>query len=326
MIEQLALSNFTASEPHGNDCIQLWFGGGSRNRQMVYTVFPGITVQKYIFHMERCPCVFYYADNSFSIDWCREGRIEWMSQDDTLSSLGEREVCLSARSSYVGCYEFSTQSYRGVTVSVQVEKAKQTLEQLQPYFHMNPEALYRTLKSRNREAIIRAEPEIEQIFLALETLCEQENLEGLRIKVLELLLLLPELAKQPGQRPEYAYFPKSVTDKVRAIKEELCRDGSGRKPLAEIAARYQLSESMLKRCFRAMYGNSIYAFVKSHRLRAAAQALMETNRPIMDIAMEAGYENPSKFSAAFRKQYGMSPKEFRATHSANPGEFLTGLD
>ena len=36
-------------------------------------------------------------------------------------------------------------------------------------------------------------------------------------------------------------------------------------------------------------------------------------RPILEVAMELGYESPSAFSAMFRRELGVSPSSFRAT-------------
>jgi AraC-like DNA-binding protein len=35
-------------------------------------------------------------------------------------------------------------------------------------------------------------------------------------------------------------------------------------------------------------------------------------RPILEVAMELGYESPSAFSAMFRRELGVSPSHFRA--------------
>ena len=46
----------------------------------------------------------------------------------------------------------------------------------------------------------------------------------------------------------------------------------------------------------------------------AADKLMETELSIMEIAMMFGYENCSKFAAAFRGELGTSPSDYRKRH------------
>ena len=42
-----------------------------------------------------------------------------------------------------------------------------------------------------------------------------------------------------------------------------------------------------------------------------ANALEETTQPVMDIAMDNGFDNISYFNLQFRRAFGMTPREFR---------------
>ena len=44
----------------------------------------------------------------------------------------------------------------------------------------------------------------------------------------------------------------------------------------------------------------------------AAALLRETDRTVLDIACQFGYDNASKFARAFRDVIGVSPREYRA--------------
>ncbi len=313
MIETLGLSNYTSSQQQNRDCVQLHFGEGEReqSRQMVYTIFPGITVQTSFLRTDRLACDFKYADKTISIDYCLSGKVEWETKNEVFCSMGPGEIRISSQGAWEGDYHFPTGSYQGVTVTLQVEEARKSLEGLQPWFFVDPEAILKQVDLRKRDVVVTADQGLNHIFQVMMMLCNRGDMSGVRIQVLEILLMLPPRIGQLTQESERPYFPKSVVDKVRAIKEELCEDMNAHRSLTELAEAYQISETMLKRCFRMMYGNSVYAFVKNHRLQTAAHALAETNRPIMEIALETGYENPSKFSAAFRKCYGRSPREYR---------------
>ena len=54
--------------------------------------------------------------------------------------------------------------------------------------------------------------------------------------------------------------------------------------------------------------------IKEYRLEQAAVELVRSAKPITQIAQNAGYDNASKFSEAFRKRYGTTPSQYR-THA-----------
>ena len=60
-----------------------------------------------------------------------------------------------------------------------------------------------------------------------------------------------------------------------------------------------------------MYGTSIAAHLKEHRLEKATQLLRETDLTMAEIARQVGYESQSKFTAAFKEQYGLLPTAYR---------------
>ena len=51
--------------------------------------------------------------------------------------------------------------------------------------------------------------------------------------------------------------------------------------------------------------------MKEHRMERAAALLRETDLSVAEIAGQVGYESQSKFTAAFKEQFGQLPKEYR---------------
>jgi AraC family transcriptional regulator len=67
------------------------------------------------------------------------------------------------------------------------------------------------------------------------------------------------------------------------------------------------------RVFSGLVGESLSAHVRRLRLERAAGELRWTERSIIDIALDAGYEAPEPFTRAFRGLFGMPPSRFRAS-------------
>lgn len=75
---------------------------------------------------------------------------------------------------------------------------------------------------------------------------------------------------------------------------------------------FHVAESSMKRCFTSIAGNSIGTFMKIKRMEAAAELLVsEPQLSICEVAEVAGYENQSKFSAAFKSIMGVTPFAYR---------------
>jgi AraC family transcriptional regulator len=51
--------------------------------------------------------------------------------------------------------------------------------------------------------------------------------------------------------------------------------------------------------------------VLGRKLTIATDQLRITNKPVIDVAFELGFQNPEVFSRAFKKQFGLAPSYFR---------------
>ena len=78
-----------------------------------------------------------------------------------------------------------------------------------------------------------------------------------------------------------------------------------------LAKKAGVSPTKLKQIFRAIYGTSLFAYIRAEKMHWACRQLIRPDLHIIDIAEACGYDNASKFSAAFRAVIGCSPREFR---------------
>lgn len=71
-----------------------------------------------------------------------------------------------------------------------------------------------------------------------------------------------------------------------------------------------LSRMQLHRKLQAITGQTPGDFVRSFRLKQAAQMLKENRRSVTQIAFAVGYNSPAQFSRAFAKQFNCTPTEY----------------
>ena len=72
-----------------------------------------------------------------------------------------------------------------------------------------------------------------------------------------------------------------------------------------------LSRAQLMRLFKQQTGISPHAFVNLIRLRQAAVLLRQTADSVLSVALNVGFQSETHFGKAFKKQYGISPGQYR---------------
>ena len=101
---------------------------------------------------------------------------------------------------------------------------------------------------------------------------------------------------------------------VHAVHAYLTQNLEMRVTIEELSRQYLMNPTTLKQVFKSVYGTSLAAHMKEHRMGRAAQLLRETDESVAEIARAVGYESQSKFTAAFKDYFGALPKEYRKNH------------
>ena len=98
---------------------------------------------------------------------------------------------------------------------------------------------------------------------------------------------------------------------------------SGDLSLTRLARELNVNSSYLSTLFKKETGKSISDFIREEKIRAAANMLKFSEYSYGDIAEYFGFASQSHFIECFRKQTGLSPKEYRKKYSRNQ-EFFAG--
>ncbi|MBB4268020.1 helix-turn-helix transcriptional regulator [Roseospira visakhapatnamensis] len=96
---------------------------------------------------------------------------------------------------------------------------------------------------------------------------------------------------------------------LMAARERLLQDLSNPPTIADLARETGLNQLKLKRGFKAAFGHSVYALFQRERMDRARELLRRHG--VAETAVILGYSNVSHFSTAFRKQFGVLPREAR---------------
>jgi AraC family transcriptional regulator len=82
--------------------------------------------------------------------------------------------------------------------------------------------------------------------------------------------------------------------------------------LDDIAVSCGMSKYHLHRMFKSLTGESLMEYVQSRKLSASISELKDTNKRIIDIAMDFGFDYEQSFIRAFRKKFGFTPLKVRS--------------
>jgi AraC-like DNA-binding protein len=81
-----------------------------------------------------------------------------------------------------------------------------------------------------------------------------------------------------------------------------------------LASVAHLSASQFGRVFKQVYGETPHRYLQRRRIERAMTLLRQTDRPITDVAFDAGFASLGTFSSTFSRIVGQSPTEFRVRH------------
>jgi DNA-binding response OmpR family regulator len=93
---------------------------------------------------------------------------------------------------------------------------------------------------------------------------------------------------------------------------QLLRERLAQPPtLNELAQLLGTNQPRLSRGFRALFGTTVFGFIREARLQRARELLIETSWPVKSIALEVGYRNTGDLTRGIKERFGMTPSELR---------------
>jgi AraC-like DNA-binding protein len=107
----------------------------------------------------------------------------------------------------------------------------------------------------------------------------------------------------------------TVTKFNKSLNEYFEKAGAGERGLPTVnhmASQLHLSPKYLSDLLKQETGKTALELIHLHVISEAKNLLVEGERSVAEIAYKLGFENPPYFSRLFKKEVGMSPKEFKS--------------
>jgi AraC-like DNA-binding protein len=160
-------------------------------------------------------------------------------------------------------------------------------------------------------------PEALRTLKQISEIDDQDELSPLyyKIKIHELIYLLFGKLLARGNEKQHP-VNKADIDKLSAIRTAILSDLSEPPKLQALAKMAGMSETKMKQLFKQTFGDTIYNYYQTERMREAGFLLKHAGYSVSETGYHLGFSNLSHFSRLFEKHFGITPKKYASPGSA----------
>lgn len=249
-------------------------------------------------------------DHILEINYCHSGRIGWEMGNGNSVYLGQKDFSLHTMKSCANSVmSLPNGDYEGLTISIDLRELTDNPPEALSGTGITGTFLYDKFCKNSPITSLAGNEQTESIFSAFYSQPEPLQLAWQKIKALELLLYLGGL-KADSKNCLTEYQSEQI-EIIRKIHKQLAEHMEQRFTIESLSKQYLINPTTLKTMFKSVYGTSIAAHMKEHRMERAAKLLRETGLSIAEIAGSVGYDSQSRFTAAFKAHWGKLPKDYR---------------
>ena len=241
------------------------------NPPEILELYPGIELSflsasgKDAFHVCHAP-----LPQMLEINYCISGRMGWdMGNGNRIYlgpgnfSLNTMDVCGNS------AITLPNGSYEGITVYINLERLSTQPPEPLAGAPVTGEALREKYCEDGTCTALAGNETIQQIFLGLYVPPKEMRLAWQKIKVLELLLVLSQM--EAGKEKHLTEYRAEQVKIIRQIHDQLTDHLEQRFSIESLSKQYLMNPTTLKQLFKAVYGTSIAAHIREHRMAYAAR-------------------------------------------------------
>lgn len=289
-----------------------------------YTIMPGVRACRFSMSSVEdsapidLPAAL--ANQHYEALFCCRGSMTVVRQSGESLVVSPQELFLLSDASSLRSVQISS-PMAGILVEANGHNAAEsltTLCHLLGKLDLYTDTLLQIMQSQGGCALLRSTPWSRHIFTALDALPAEEQGRYCVLKTLDLLYLLcihSPLLESGGENTQTDSYLVQTVAEIRTYMENHLDD---KLTIDDLSRQFHISPTAFKCNFRRLYGQPVHRWLQSQRMKRAAELLCTTNATILQIAQSVGYEGVSQFNVAFKRQFGMTPMQYRK--KSNSGE------
>lgn len=284
-------------------------GEGGRIFVKSFKIMPGIEIYYNDFQTMRHFSGEFNDCTYYQIAYCHSGVYESRIEAHRVLKLAAKEIMVLANISRCIDASMPLGYYKGINMMFYPDRFSTETKLLMEQFSVDTKLLFEKLMNGKRFSRFICNSHLMNLMELLFLSCEKGDL--LKMKVYIIHVLVEFIHYDGGMEEQYRCLTDKTMQVIRDMKEYIEEHMSQHITIRELSEMFHISATSLKENFKILYGYSPYEFLKRHRMSTAAQLLQNTDLPVSEIGIRVGYENPSKFSAAFLSIYKVPPRAYR---------------
>lgn len=289
------------------------------NKFPIVSLFPGIYLVYLKFNTDSISLRHKPLDQFIQINYCKYGHIGWETKAGNCCYLGAGDFSIHTMDSCTdSVIVFPTEVYEGFSICIDLKEASQNPSELLRDADIFDKIFPERFLQGEKMMSFAGNHKIEALFTAISEPKTSMPSVYQKIKTIELLLYLAEMDIPVDS--VLTEYKSELIKAVRNVHDYLLMHIEQRITIEELSGQYHINPTTLKNTFKKVYGNSIAAHIKEHRMEKAAALLIKTALPIAEIARAVGYDSQGKFTVAFKSFYGVLPKDYRKCQNPNPSQ------
>jgi YesN/AraC family two-component response regulator len=112
---------------------------------------------------------------------------------------------------------------------------------------------------------------------------------------------------------------KMSDDGMKAVVDYIERNLKKGISLEDVANHVNISTYYLSKVFKKEMGVNFITYVTDRKMDIAKEMLVNTDIPVLNIALDLAYNEANYFSKAFKKKTGYTPSEYREKFKVRKG-------
>ena len=292
-------------------------GKDGKGSMTFFPLFPGITIAYIFVNSPTWTAPNFYGNGSVEkgpllVNYCVTGRCEMILNNENFVYVKDGEISLTecfAQKQYV----YPRRIYEGMEFFVDIDTLTEQSTWVQKEFAIDFHRIVDRFCPEGGTYISSVLPEGEEILTKLWGLIDipvPYSISQMKIYTLALFSLLQNINDIPPSQA-CTFFTETQVDIAKRVEKIITSDLRQHHPAWELAAQFSVSETSLKNYFRGVFGQNISIYLREVRMKKAAELLATTRLSVAEVAEQVGYMNQSKFASVFKKQFGLSPLEYR---------------